>query len=195
MSLTISIMTAISAGIYASQGGGTTSARHTWAAGPMNLLRAAQLLPEHQRSMDRSFGNLGHAGSWVQIGDQRIDPMDLPDTLAQSRDLLHRVESGAYAAQLQQLARDIAEWNDQEDAKRQQESAAEMAELARQHAEAEAREQAEGEAVYARACAEWAAAKAAEETASAAARAEIDQRQAARMISRSMQRDWRRAGC
>lgn len=195
MSLTISIMTAISAGIYASQGGGTTQARHTWPAGPLNLLRATQLLPEHQRRMNAAYGNIGHAGSWVQIDDQRIDPMDLPATMAEARDLLARVQSGAYAAWLVTLAQCAAEEATRQQARDAQRAAEGMAEMAALASRIEAAERAAGEAQAARDAAAWQAQQQAEADAAAAECAAIVQRQAARETARSMRRDWRRAGC
>lgn len=195
MRSTITIVSAISAGIYASHGGGTTQARHTWPAGPLNLLRAAQLLPEHQRRMNASYGNIGHAGSWVQIDDQRIDPMDLPATMAEARDLLARVQSGAYAAWLVTLAQYAAEEAARQQARDAERAADEMAQMAALAARIEAEERAAGDAQAAIDAAAWQAQQQAEAEAAAAQRAAIAQRQAARDTARSMRRDWRRAGC
>lgn len=198
MRSTITIMTAISAHIYASQGGGTTKARHTWPAGPLNLLRAAQLLPEHKRRMNAAYGDIGHAGSWVQIDNQRIDPMDLPTTMAEARDLLERVQSGAYAAWLVTLAQCAAEEAARQQARDAERAADDMAEMAALAARIEAEERAAGEAQAAQAArdaAAWQTQQQAEAAAAAAQRATIAQRQAARDIARGMRRDWRRAGC
>jgi hypothetical protein len=86
-------------------GGGDVRIHHQWAAGPLNLLRAARLLPEHEDQMVSSYGNIGCGGSWLQIGDVRIDSMDLPATMAGARTLLERMQSGAYVAERAELQR------------------------------------------------------------------------------------------
>ena len=191
----ITIHTRLDARIYARDGGGQDRIRYTWAVGPLNLLHAAEKLPEHRAGMVQGYGNIGCGGSWLQIGDQRIDDADLPETLTESRDLLQRVESGRYAADLRAMHASMAESDAAETERMTEQTAREMADLAVSQQQAEADERAAELATDASARAAWHAQQAAEQQQTAAQRLAIDQRQAQRDISRNTRRDWRRAGC
>ena len=191
----ITIHTHLDARIYASSGGGQDCIRYTWADGPLNLLHAAQKLPEHRASNIRGFGNIGCGRSWLQIGEQRIDDLDLPSTLAEARDLLQRVESGQYAADLRATAAAIAESAAAEAAHQAEQMAREMADMSAAHKRADDEARAADAAADAAARAAWAAQQAADEEMAADRRLAIAHRQAQRDIARNMRRDWRRAGC
>jgi len=70
--MSIKIKTALDSGIYKSDGGGEIRTHYTWNTGPRNLLCAIKTLTKHSDSMTRSYGNVGHSGSWIEIDGIRI---------------------------------------------------------------------------------------------------------------------------
>jgi hypothetical protein len=69
----ITIVTSLSDGIYASEGGGQNTVHYEWNTGPRNLLRAARTLQSHAREMTAGFGNAGHRASWLEVDGFIID--------------------------------------------------------------------------------------------------------------------------
>lgn len=84
----IAIKTYLHAGIYKSCGGGETTTHYEWATtGPRNLLAAIARLYEHSASMTRNYGNIGHAGSWIEIDGVKIHEFDLVDVLQDDKEI------------------------------------------------------------------------------------------------------------
>ena len=75
--MTITIKTYLDENIYQSSGGGQVTTHYEWKTGPLNLLRAAGKLPEHQLMMTRCYGNRGHGSSWIEINGKRVSKYDL----------------------------------------------------------------------------------------------------------------------
>ncbi len=90
----IKIKTALHDGIYKSSGGGQTTTAYSYNVGPLNLLRAVKQLHEHYQSMERSYGSVGHQGSWIEINGLSINHDELPETLSDAKQLIADVESG-----------------------------------------------------------------------------------------------------
>lgn len=113
----ITIRTALSDGIYRRQGGGETRTHYEWRTGPINLLRAIRQLNEHRRDMDAGYGNIGHAGSWIEIDGERLDRwhVEMTETLDDARRLIDHATSGTYARDVANskaaMDRAISEWS------------------------------------------------------------------------------------
>lgn len=73
----IQILTKLHKEIYKSHGGGKTTIHHAWTTGPRNLMRALAMLPAHSRAMTRDFGEVGHQGSWIEVGGHALDWADI----------------------------------------------------------------------------------------------------------------------
>lgn len=118
----IQIKTSISSGIYASEGGGKTHVRLELPSSPRSLLEAANAIHEIREGSIRSFGNIGHGRTWLEVDGQKIEDFDLDDLSKSDRgswasptvsrtgkaaSLINDVQSGDYAAN--RLAVDAAE--------------------------------------------------------------------------------------
>lgn len=84
MASTIQIHTRLHEDIYRSDDGGEDVTHHEWAAGPRNLMAAVDLIPEHRRTRELGYGNIGCGGSWVQVGDVRLSDTDEIDLRRES---------------------------------------------------------------------------------------------------------------
>jgi len=47
--------------------------------GPRNLMAAISELPTHRKSMGDGYGNVGHCGSWIEIGGVVMEDTDISD--------------------------------------------------------------------------------------------------------------------
>lgn len=75
--MSITINTRLDYCICKSYGGGVTRTHYEFSTGPRNLLKAIEILKEHQESMLRRFGKRGCGRSWLEIDEEAICRYDL----------------------------------------------------------------------------------------------------------------------